>query len=150
MTTPDAAWLVVARDLSQRINSGEIPVGQSIPSREQMRQRYRVAESTIRRAVTHLSSAGVLKGEQGRGVYVQRLPTAQDLETRLTVDQRVVELEAQVAELQARVDALESGTDSELRAQVGELQAQLLDLYSRTGTPRPSRRPESTRRKRTG
>jgi DNA-binding GntR family transcriptional regulator len=138
MTTPDAAWLAVARDLCRRITSGEIPVGAKIPSREQLRQHYGVAESTNRRALQHLRAVGVLHGEQGIGVFVQRLPTPADLETRLTTEQRVTELESEVARLQARIDALESSADPELRDRLGRMEAEIADIKAVGRSPRQS------------
>lgn len=137
MTTSEAAWLAIARDLSQRIGSGELKVGDAIPSREQLRRRYGVAEGTSRRAIQHLRAVGVLKGEQGRGVFVQRIPVPADLETRPTLDRRVAELERRVAEQQERIDALESGADPGLSAEVRELRTQLATLYSLTRNPYP-------------
>lgn len=138
MTTPDAAWMAVARDLCRRITSGEIKVGAKIPSREQMRQRYGVSEGTNRRAIEHLRAVGVLEGRQGSGVYVQRLPTPDDLGTRRTSDQRIAELEAQVSELLARIDALESSADPELRSRVGRAEAEIADLKAIVGSSRQS------------
>jgi GntR family transcriptional regulator len=64
-------------DIRTRIATGEYPPGHRLPTTEQLRDHYRVAfgsptltNSTVRQGITLLIEAGVLRGQQGQGVYV--------------------------------------------------------------------------------
>lgn len=105
--TAPTAWLRVAQDICARISSGETPVGDKIPSYQQLATRHRVAIGTARRAIGQLTTAGVLEGRQGMGVFVKRLPTAADLGPGATLEERVGHLEERAEQLERRLAALE-------------------------------------------
>lgn len=68
-------------DMRERIAGGEWPLGEKLPSTRELVDEYRVrmdyptlSHLTIRRAVEILIESGILRGQQGIGVFVERLP----------------------------------------------------------------------------
>lgn len=56
--------------LSADIENGTYPVGSRIPSEMELSEIYGVSRITVRRAVTELSSEGILTKKQGKGTFV--------------------------------------------------------------------------------
>jgi DNA-binding GntR family transcriptional regulator len=132
--SPNTAWQRVARDIADRIRSGETAVGTRIATHQQLVERTGTSLGSVKRAIEHLQQAGVLEGVQGAGVFVQRVPTDDDLNPQASGAAEGSRRE--LLELRARVQGLER-SDAELRETVGLLQAHLLELYARMGQPYP-------------
>lgn len=64
-------YLMVKELLSEKIRSGELKVGDQIPSLRQLVETSNVSASTCQKAINSLIDDGVLRGEQGRGVFVR-------------------------------------------------------------------------------
>lgn len=62
----------IAKDLSERIHSGEYVVGSKLPSYSELADIYSVSVATIQRALALLRHTGVVEGVAGVGVYVAR------------------------------------------------------------------------------
>ena len=60
----------VMDSLSADIENGTYPVGARIPSETELSDIYGVSRITVRRAVTELSSEGILTKKQGKGTFV--------------------------------------------------------------------------------
>lgn len=60
----------IAQDLLRRVQSGEWGEGEKLPTIAELLNEYGVAAMTLRRAQDELRTAGVLRSERGRGVYV--------------------------------------------------------------------------------
>lgn len=105
--TAPTAWLRVAQDVCARISSGETPIGAKISSTQQLAIRHSTSLGTVKRAVQHLTSAGVLEGRQGSGIFVKRAPTDADLGPAQTVDQRLAALEERASSAERRLSVLE-------------------------------------------
>lgn len=65
-------WQRVARDIEDRIASGELPPGSMIRGERSMAEEYGVAIVTIRRAVRDLRERGVLVTLPAKGTFVAR------------------------------------------------------------------------------
>lgn len=67
-------------DIRNIIRSGRIAPGERIPSTRELCEAHSASLVSVRRAVKDLSEEGVLRGENGRGVFVQKIPpvTARD------------------------------------------------------------------------
>lgn len=65
-------YLAVRRRMAEAIRSGEWSPGESIPAEKKLCERYGVSMGTLRRAVDHLTTAGLLIRQQGRGTFVAR------------------------------------------------------------------------------
>lgn len=60
----------IADDIADRIRRGEYPPGGQLPSTTALADLYSVSRSTVVRAVGLLHDRGLIRGEQGRGMYV--------------------------------------------------------------------------------
>ncbi|MES9537703.1 FCD domain-containing protein [Actinomadura sp. NPDC000600] len=77
---------IVARDLTNRIVSENLPEGTRLPNEREMLETYQVGRSTLREALRLLESRGVLTIRSGRdGGPVVRGPRASDLGEALTL-----------------------------------------------------------------
>jgi GntR family transcriptional regulator len=61
-----AAWLL------ERIESGELPAGQPVPSEKELMDLFGVARTTVRRAIAYLRDQAVIRTVPGRGSYVAK------------------------------------------------------------------------------
>lgn len=66
-----ALWRQIAQALEADIASGVYAPGAKLPTEAQLAQRFGVNRHTLRRAVSHLQTAGLVHVEQGRGTFVQ-------------------------------------------------------------------------------
>ncbi|MBN1807532.1 MAG: GntR family transcriptional regulator [Planctomycetes bacterium] len=67
-------YMHVAESIVKKIALGEIPRGGRIPSIRELSQNFNVAKSTVERALYRLVDRGVLRSEQGRGIFVVDKP----------------------------------------------------------------------------
>jgi len=81
----------VIADIRERIASGEWPPGHRLPTNLELRDMYRaqfgsptLANATVQQAVTLLKEAGVLRGQQGLGVFVADQATPAGEEDQVT------------------------------------------------------------------
>lgn len=63
-------WQQIRDDILARISAGLLKPGDKLESTRELAERYEVASATVRRAVEYLMAVGVLRGHQGRAVYV--------------------------------------------------------------------------------
>lgn len=66
----DSLSSIVAKDIAERIESGEYAVGQKIPIEAQLCETYNVSRTVVREAIAYLRSEGLLQSQQGVGVFV--------------------------------------------------------------------------------
>lgn len=69
-------------------------MGAKIPSAQQLAIRHGTSQGTAKQAIRHLVGIGVLQGQQGVGVFVQRPPTEEDARHVPSLEARVAALEA--------------------------------------------------------
>jgi DNA-binding GntR family transcriptional regulator len=131
--TGQPAYQQVASDLRRKIVDGAYPVGEPIPATNQLMGMYHGSITVVRAAIKELQSEGILIGQPGKGVYVQRLPTDDELQRNSDTYARLTELEGSVRELSSRL-AEDVATDlADLRRQLGVVQSQVMELYGRMG-----------------
>lgn len=65
------AYVQIANDLRSRIEDGEIPPGEAIPSVSALIDQYDTSNSTIQAAIRALKAAGLVESRQGKGVFVR-------------------------------------------------------------------------------
>lgn len=72
----------IVADLRARIVSGDWPKGTKIPTTRELREYYRhrfdsptLAIATVERALNILKQEGLLRGQQGLGIFVEGSPT---------------------------------------------------------------------------
>lgn len=130
VAAPNTTWQRVALDITDRIRSGETPVGSKIASYGQLGERHGASPGTVKRAIEYLRDTGVLKGAQGSGVFVLKVPD-DDLDfTSPTVD----EVAGRVALIEGTLKEVGS-SQAELREMIVLLENRLRDLYDRLGQP---------------
>ncbi len=66
----DSLSSIVAKDIAERIDAGEYPVGARIPIEAQLGETYNVSRTVVREAIAHLRSEGLVESRQGVGVFV--------------------------------------------------------------------------------
>ena len=65
----------ITRDLRHRFDAGEFSVGDRFETFTELQRRYVVdGVGTIQAALEPLWNEGILRSEQGRGTFVQRIP----------------------------------------------------------------------------
>lgn len=114
-------YLMVARKLSDAINSGEYPVGTLLPTEHELSEMFQVSRSTIRAAIARLQEQGLVSRKKRIGTrveastsqkgYSQTLGSISDLAHLAKTQQREVkEIEQFVADkAQAERLGLEPG-----------------------------------------
>lgn len=137
--TAEPLYKQVADDLRRKIASGELAVGDEIPSTANLRDQHGVSIGVVRAAVRILQNEGLLRGQPGKGVYVRATPetAAEEAAALKSVDEQIAELRAEVKRLAGQQPSEITKKIDELQAQVGRLQADLRHLYDRLGQPYP-------------
>ncbi|MFG1753665.1 GntR family transcriptional regulator [Streptosporangium sandarakinum] len=64
-------YLQVAEDLRDRINRGEIPADNPLPSEPALADAYGLSRTSVRNAIKQLKDWGLVRTEQGKGTYVR-------------------------------------------------------------------------------
>ncbi|MBT2234430.1 GntR family transcriptional regulator [Nonomuraea sp. NEAU-A123] len=113
MSVPDfsnarPAYLQIADDLRHEVTAGRLKVGERLPARRELAQRYGVAVETIRRALDELTRDGMISTQSTRGTYVVKTPgqtePSSELEQVMSEVRRLVE---RLESLEDRVKGLE-------------------------------------------
>lgn len=95
-------WQEIADALRARITSGDLAVGDLLPSVRSVMDAQGVSDNTVSRALAELASEGLVRAEHGIGV---RVIAAGDQQK--TVAEQLAELRGQVADHEARIRELE-------------------------------------------
>lgn len=66
-------YFKLMEDLKEKILSGEIRVGDKLPSENELSARYEVSRQTVRKALSILENAGYIYAEHGRGTFCSDL-----------------------------------------------------------------------------
>jgi DNA-binding GntR family transcriptional regulator len=73
-----ARYITIAMDIAERVKQGDYKEGQKIYGRSTLAGLYNVSPETIRRALSLLQGAGVVKVVPGAGVLVDSVSAARD------------------------------------------------------------------------
>ncbi|MDD4239168.1 MAG: GntR family transcriptional regulator [Desulfotomaculaceae bacterium] len=73
-----ARYITIAMDIAERVLNGNYIEGQKISGRSTLSGLYNVSPETVRRALTLLQEAGVVKVLPGAGVQVNSVEAARD------------------------------------------------------------------------
>lgn len=66
-----SVWPQVARIVRERVEAGEYPAGEAVPSTVDLAAEFEVSTSTMRKALVSLIEEGVLWSEPGMGTYAR-------------------------------------------------------------------------------
>lgn len=64
----------IVSDIRAQIASGQLRPGDRLPSTRELRERYGCSQVTVRTAILLLQAEGLLRGDQGVGVFVADRP----------------------------------------------------------------------------
>jgi DNA-binding GntR family transcriptional regulator len=70
MREAGAVYVQIVDDITAKIASGALQPGERLPSQRELAQQYRCSAQPVKVALLLLQHSGVLRGHQGRGVYV--------------------------------------------------------------------------------
>jgi GntR family transcriptional regulator len=66
----EPAYERIAREYREKITSGELKVGDKLPSITQLKAQYAVSETVVRNAMLILRTEKLVEGRPGSGVFV--------------------------------------------------------------------------------
>lgn len=66
----------VAREIGEAIVAGRFPAGSTLPPERVLSEQLGVGRSTLREALVSLAALGIVSMRQGRGVFVEDVPSA--------------------------------------------------------------------------
>lgn len=129
----------IADALRAQISSGDLVVGDPLPSTRKLMEIHRASNNVVRNAVEVLRQEGLVHGQPGKAVYVRATPQVikEERSTLKTVGDEVAELREQVRRLAGGQPSEVIAKIEELRADVSRLQVDLETLYRRLGHPLP-------------
>lgn len=141
----------IADALRAQIGSGELAVGDPLPSTRKLMEIHQASNNVVRNAIEVLRQEGLVQGQPGKAVYVRATPKVVEEErsTLKAVGDEVAGLREEVRRLAEHQPAEVIAKLEELRADVGRLGQDLETLYRRLGQPLPrgNNSPPSKRRK---
>ena len=70
-SSSEPLFLQVQKDLVSKIQTGTYSAGKKLPNELELAKQYGVGRITIRRAISELSSQGILVKKQGKGTFVR-------------------------------------------------------------------------------
>lgn len=73
------AWAQIEEDLGAPIETGEMAVGERLPSERELAERFGVSRMTVRQALAALAERGLIERGVGRGTFVARPKIEHDL-----------------------------------------------------------------------
>ncbi|MEW8958780.1 MAG: GntR family transcriptional regulator [Moorella sp. (in: firmicutes)] len=62
----------LAQILERQIRLGEYRPGEALPSEAELSEKYGLSRMTVRRSLSHLTRAGLIRTERGKGTFVSR------------------------------------------------------------------------------
>lgn len=69
-TIVTARYERIVADIRSKIHAGELRPGDRLPSTRELREQYGCSQVTVRTAILLLQAEGLLRGDQGVGVFV--------------------------------------------------------------------------------
>ncbi len=70
MPKREADYLRIAREYEAAIRAGHLPSGSQLPSLDAIAEEYGVSRSTVQRAMSILVYQGLVRGHQGKALFV--------------------------------------------------------------------------------
>ncbi|KAA0700380.1 phosphonate metabolism transcriptional regulator PhnF [Neorhizobium sp. P12A] len=67
-----ALWHQIGEVLAAEIAAGTLSPGEQLPTEPQLMERFGVSRFTVRQALGHLETRGLVRAEQGRGTFVHK------------------------------------------------------------------------------
>ncbi|MFZ0667091.1 MAG: winged helix-turn-helix domain-containing protein [Acidimicrobiales bacterium] len=93
-------YRVIYESIRSELASGKYDVGNQLPPLEVLMEQYGAALNTVRTAQLMLADEGLVRSEQGRGVYVTALPEVSDIRLADVVGSKLAEAIRLLTEVQ--------------------------------------------------
>lgn len=114
-SSPLPLWAQLEADLRRRLDDGEFDSGQ-FPTDLELTTAYEVSRHTVREAIRHLNSTGLLRRERGRGTVINKTEFEQSLGTLYSLFDSI---ESSGAVQRSEVLELRETTDAVAASQLG-------------------------------
>lgn len=115
----------VAREIGEAIVSGRFLAGSALPPERILCEQLGVGRSTLREALVSLAALGIVRMQQGRGVFVQQVPSAL-LQARLArLDSQPSMLDVAEARMAVEVAAAEYAAMRRSQQDLDQMEAAL-------------------------
>jgi len=112
-------YITIAMDIGERMVRGEYKEGQKISGRSTLAGLYNVSPETVRRALTLLQEAGMVKVVPGAGVFVHSVDAAREYLAESGQYKVIKEMQERLSHLVVQ--------RNKLNADIEHLTAELLD-----------------------
>jgi len=76
-------YFQISREITNRIQQGELEAGELVPSENEIIERYKVSNTTARKALHELEKAGWVQRVRGKGTFVSRQATVERSVSRI-------------------------------------------------------------------
>jgi DNA-binding GntR family transcriptional regulator len=96
----------VAQSIRNDITAGRIRIGDRLPTRAELRERYGIAAMTAAKVIKMLTEEGTAQSQPGQGVYVVAAPpptAPESTPTSAALEARLRGIEARLADLEALI-----------------------------------------------
>lgn len=95
MNLTDPLYRQLMDNIKHKIVSGELQIGDKIPSERKMAEQYGINRLTVRNALKKLEEEGILKSHRGSGTFVEKVPKI-DGKIALGNDNHIMSLSMQI------------------------------------------------------
>lgn len=110
---PQPKYLQISDYWEAEIDAGRLKPGDSLPTKEQLKEQHGASLNTIDNALNVLRDKGRIESQQGRGTFVLEAPSTPDRDDEVAqLKNRVAHLEELVMELCARAGLPYAPTES--------------------------------------
>jgi GntR family transcriptional regulator, phosphonate transport system regulatory protein len=89
--TGSALWLQLGEALAAEIAGGQLPPGGKLPTEPELMKRFGVSRFTVRQALGHLETRGLVRAEQGRGTFVHKRVLDYAISSRTRFSRNLIE-----------------------------------------------------------
>ncbi len=114
-------YLKIAVNLSSRIASGEIPVGEKLKGRSVLSSEYNVSSETIRRAIAILSDKKVVEVAVGSGIIVKSKENAIKFVKNFKDDESIAEMRSKLGQMFEKRKQMDE--------EINDLTLKIIDMY---------------------
>ncbi len=131
----EAAYMRIARTITERIHRGEYQPGEQLPNERQLAKEFEVSLMTLRRAIQVLAERGLTSSQQGRGTFVRSFELGQAVFGLHQWSEQWSHVTTQVKLLEASSRPASESVARVLRCELGARTLFLRRLVLRDGVP---------------
>lgn len=89
--TGSALWQQLGDALAAEIAAGRLAPGSRLPTEAELTRRFGVSRFTVRQALGHLETRGLVRAEQGRGTFVHKGMLGYEISSRTRFSRNLIE-----------------------------------------------------------